>query len=84
MRYLLLIFHTVDCVGGASWPTIPCQDVFKVAGLEFHVLKETSWVFSGVSCRRWRRSEWVGLQTAHPTPTFKERGTSFSSMVYTP
>lgn len=52
MRYLLLIFHTVDCVEGASWPTIPCQDVFKVAGLEFHVLKETSWVFSGVSCRR--------------------------------
>lgn len=83
-RYLLLIFHTVDGVGGASRPTIPRQDVFEVAGLEFHVSKETRCVLSGVSCKGVEEREPVGLQTAHPTPTLKERGASCSTMVYTP
>lgn len=44
VRYLPLIQHVVDHVRGARWPTVPHQDVFKVAGVEFHVSKETKCV----------------------------------------
>lgn len=60
-RYLPLILHAVDRVRAASWSTIPHQGVFKVAGLEFHVLKETSCVLGSVSCRRREQGEPVGL-----------------------
>ena len=34
------ILDAVDGVGGTLWPAVPRQDVFEVAGLELHVLKE--------------------------------------------
>lgn len=37
---LRLILHTVDGVWGTLRPAVPRQDVFEVAGLEFHVLKK--------------------------------------------
>lgn len=76
MRYLPLILHAVDGVWRAIWSTVPHQDVFKVPGLEFHVLKGTSCVLSSTSCRRQEQGEPVGLQTEDP---FKESGPPFSS-----
>lgn len=37
---LRLILDAVDGVGGTLQPAVPRQDVFEVAGLELHVLKE--------------------------------------------
>lgn len=49
---LRLILHAVDGVGGALRPAVPRQDVFEVAGLEFHVLKKIRGVLSNVGCER--------------------------------
>ena len=51
-RSLRLILDAVDRVWGALRPAVPRQDVFKVAGLEFHVLEQIRGVLRGVSCRR--------------------------------
>lgn len=37
---LRLVLDTVDRVWGALQPAVPRQDVFKVAGLEFDMLKK--------------------------------------------
>lgn len=44
-----LILDTVDRVWSALRSAVPSQDVFEVAGLEFHVLKKIRGFLSNVS-----------------------------------
>lgn len=60
---LRLILDAVDGVGGALRPAVPSQDVFEIAGLEFHVLKEIRGVLRNVSCRKWEQGEQTGSWT---------------------
>lgn len=62
---LRLILDAVDRVWGALQPAVPGQDVFEVAGLECHVLKQIRGVLGNVSCRKGAQGE----QKAHaPRP----------------
>lgn len=64
---LRLILDTVDRVWGALRPAVPSQDVFEVAGLEFHVLKKIRGVLSNVSCRKWDQGKQMSLWAPNPS-----------------
>lgn len=73
---LRLILDTVDCVWGALRSAVPSQDVFEVAGLEFHVLKKIRGVLSNVSCRKWDQGKQMSLWAPYPSllTNFPKRG----------
>lgn len=64
---LRLVLDTVDRVWGALQPAVPRQDVFKVAGLEFDVLKKIQGVLSNVTCGKWEHCEPVGSWALPPS-----------------
>lgn len=80
---LRLILHTVDCVRGALRPAVPSQDVFEVAGLEFHMLKEIRGVLSNVSCGKREQGEPRGSCTPPPSTNGPRRGSGNSAHPHT-